>query len=416
MYCIYRFSPSKSPLVEVFKKPKFMYMLKERLNEEISNRWNEFVANNDPLERPELLKTNPTFSQFAAFFLLTVVSLVKDCRKGFRVINNDVFSRVKYILLATVRETEKRQISIQTFVLSILTSCHPKNIALLVAYTVWCFTIGLAIRIPFFLYAESKALYACLSLRYCPYPNTIVGMVYTYIPLFYNSLKEIFYVFSIFFSAPKTIVQDILLQKESLQTITLCGRKSVAWSDPIKIETIKNVARQTRVSETEVMLSAVSVCLSKYLTQTENHIPTNLPITMRNISSIYIFGTGPNLKPENAVSGILCFNLSIPNPDKDNYFENLLEIKQSFGSALEKQGLSHLLTLLQTKFGYLTDFFPATFLAVYLKYLSRKYPVSVTELTSRYPNVTQKTLWGQEVNSVVYWRPPQANTSKSLSQ
>lgn len=402
-------------MVDVFKKPVVIPELKERLTDELSNRWNEFVSNYDPLERPELLKTTPTFPQFVAISLITIVSLFKDCRKGFRVIKNDAFSRTKYIFMAAVRETDKRQVSIKNLFLSIGKSMDPRNLVMVGLRTIYWMCIILPIKLPIALFAECRAFFTCLALGYNPYPNTIVGILYTYVPLIYNSLKEVFYILFILFSAPKTIIQEILLQKESLQTITLCGRKSVAWSDPVKVETVKAIAKQTGVSETEVMLSAISTGLSKYFTQTNHNIPDDLAVTIRHISSNYIFATGPNIKPEDAVSGILCLNLVVPDPEKDTSdIENLLEIKQKFNASLEKQGMSHLLTMLQTKFGILTMFLPSTVLSIYLKYLSRKYAVSVTEVTSRYPNVTQRTLWGHEVSSVIYWRPPQANTSEYI--
>ncbi|XP_018575248.1 uncharacterized protein LOC108914034 [Anoplophora glabripennis] len=406
---------SKSPLVEVFKKPVVIPILKEKLTEELSNRWNEFVSNYDPLERPELLKNTPTLTQFFAITLITLVSLMKDCRKGFRVIKDDAFSKIKYVFKATIKETTKRQVTLKNLILSIFASLDPRNLINFFFGNIWYVFFVLPIRIPITIYAEFLALYACLTLKYCPYPHTFVGVLYTYVPLFYKSLLEVFYIFGILVSAPKTIVQDILMQKQSVQTITLCGRKSVAWSDLVKVEAIKNVARQTGVSETEVMLAAVSMCISKYFVQTNHYIPEDLPITMRHISSNYVFATGQNIKPEDAMSGILCMNLAIPDPEKEiTALENLLEIKNKFNSAIRKQGLSHLLTMLQTKFGILTKLLPSTIVSIYLKYLSAKYAVTVTEVTSRYPNVTQKTLWGQEVNSVIYWRPPQANTSISL--
>nr|CAI5858345.1 unnamed protein product [Callosobruchus analis] len=406
---------TKSPLVEVFRKPVVIPALKEKSTEELTNRWNEFVATYDPLERPELLKNTPTFFEFLCISLITIVSLIKDCRKGFRVIKNDAFSKIKYTFFAALRETEKRKVNVKTFLFSILKSLDPRNVIVLIFRYIYFFCIGLPIRVPIVIYAEIRAFFTCLTLGYCPYPYTFVGVMYTYVPLVYNSMKEIFYILLILVSAPKTILQDILLQKESLQTITLCGRKAVAWSEPVKIDTIRTISKQTAVSETEVMLSAISLCLARYFKLSNQNIPSNLPITMRNICSNYIFATGPNIKPEDAVSGILCLNLPIQDPETDiSQLETLIEIKNKFNSALEKQGLSHLLTMLQTKFGILTMFLPSTVLSVYLKYLSRKYAVVVTEVTSRYPNVFQKTLWGQEVTSVIYWRPPQANTSISL--
>ncbi|XP_044272297.1 uncharacterized protein LOC123016146 [Tribolium madens] len=405
---------TKSPLVEVLPRLEAIPKLKQRLGEEIANSWNEFISNYDPLECTQLLKTTPGFFEFQAITLVALVSTVKECRRGFRVIRSDVLSRCKFIILTFKRECKKRKVTFKNVLKSVLVTLDPRNLVkLCVKYVAILVTWPL--RLHFVFYREFVALYNCLVVGYCSYNNTIVGTLYTYVPLVYQCLREVSQYVGIVVKAPRTIIEDILLQKESFQTITLCGRKSVAWSDSVKIDLLRSISKATGVSEIEVLLAAISSCLSKYFLQTKHLIPDSLPISLRNINSNYIFGTGPNLRPEDSVSGILCLNLPILDPEKQtSTLENLLEVKNNFRTSLEKQGLSHLLSLCQTKFGFLTKILPLSLLSVYLRYLSRKYAVSVTELTSRYPNVSQKTLWGQEVTSVIYWRPPQANSSVSL--
>jgi hypothetical protein len=405
---------SKSPLVEVLPKPQAIPELKQRLGEEISNFWNEFVSNYDPLECTELLKNTPGFFQLQAIVVVALISTIKESRKGFSMIKSDIFSRTRFVILTLKRECKKRRVTFKTLSKSVLVTLDPRNIVKLwfrnlTSVATW------PLRLQIRLYREASALYSCLVNSYCQYNNTVVGVVYNYVPLIYACAKEIFFYVGIVVKAPRTIIEDILLQKESFQTITLCGRKSVAWSDPVKIELIKSTSKATGVSEIEIMLAAISACISKYFIHTKHLIPDFLPITLRNINSNYIFGTGANLRPEDSVSGILCLNLPILDPEKEvSVLENLVEIKNNFRNSLDRQGLSHLLSLGQTKFGLLTKILPLSLLAVYLRYLSRKYAVSGTELTSRYPNVSQRTLWGQEVSSVIYWRPPQANSSVSL--
>lgn len=401
--------------MNVFKKPVVLPVLKEQLTNEISNIWNVFITNYDPLERPELLKYVPTLPQFIALLVISIVATLKECRRGFNFIKNDNVTRLFYIITTAKKEAMKREVNTRNFILSVLVSMSPKNIISIVFWFCWTGLVSVPLQIPIFLYAEARAFYTCLTVDYCPYPRTIVGILYKYVPLFYKSLREIFQIISILLTAPKTVLQDILLQKESLQTITLCGRKCVAWSDPINIKIINEIAAQYASTGTEIMLTAVSRCISQYLIQISHPLPTDLPIFIRNISSNYVYATGPNIKPEDAESGVLCLNLSIPDPDKEmSGIENLLEVKNKFNTALGKQGLSHLLTILQTKFGILTKFLPSTCLSIYLKYLSSKYSVSVTEVTSRHPHFIQRTLWGQEVLTIIYWRPPQANTSKDI--
>lgn len=406
---------SKSPIVDVLKKPVALTTLKEKLTEEISNYWNEFVSTYEPLEKPELLKETPTITQFLAIVVLTSISIIKECKKGFRVIKPDVFSKIRYFVLTSCNESHKRGVTSSNFFWSIVKSVSPKNLLAVGFQNVWFLMVFLPIRLPIMIYAESVALYSCFTLKYCPYPRTIVGILFTYVPLLYNSLKEVLEMFKIVFLAPRTIVQDLLLQEESLQTITLCGRKAVAWSDPVKMELVKNTAQKLGVSETEVTLSACAMGISKYFGQTNDTIPSELPITMRNINSQYLFATGPNIKSRDSVSGMICLNLPLVELQSDKtQLQNLKDLEIRFKSSIERQGLSHLLTLFQTKYGILTKFLPSTVVSIYLKYLSRKYVVTVTEVTNKYPNVTQRTLWGQEVVSAIYWRPPQANTSISL--
>ncbi|XP_076263861.1 uncharacterized protein LOC143198492 [Rhynchophorus ferrugineus] len=408
-------SASKSPIVDVIKKPVALTTLKEKLAEEISNYWNEFVCTYEPLEKPELLKETPGITQFLAITILTLISIIKECKKGFRVIKPDIFSKLRYTVLTSCNESRKRGVSFKNFLWSVLKSLSPKNVILTSFQNLWFFMVFVPIRLPIMLYAESVSLYSCYTLKYCPYPRTVVGILFTYVPLLYNSLKEMLEMLKIIFLAPRTIIQELLMQEESLQTITLCGRKAVAWSDPVEMNFIKTIAQKLGVSETEVTLSASAMCISKYFSQINDAIPNELPITMRNINSQYLFATGPNIKSRDSVSGMICLNLPMVDPQSDkSQLQNLQDLKIKFKTTIEKQGLSHLLTLLQTKYGILTKFLPSTIVSIYLKYLSRKYVVTMTEVTNKYPNVTQRTLWGQEVVSAIYWRPPQANTSISL--
>lgn len=397
----------------MLKKPVAITTLKDKLADEISNFWNEFISTYEPLERPELLKDTPTFSQFLAITVITLISIIKECRKGFRVIKPDIFSKCRYFILTCINETNKRHVSIANFFWSALKSISPLNVLHVGLHNLWFLFVAIPIRLPIILYGESAALYSCFTLKYCPYPHTFVGILYYYIPLIYSSLLEVLDIFKVIFFAPRTIIQDILLQEEPFQTVTLCGRKAVAWSDPVKMELIRKTAMKLGISETEVSLSACAMTIAKYFAQIDDTFPQDLPVTIRNINSQYLFATGPNIRPEDSVSGIICLNLPIADPQSDkSQLDNLKELEVKFRKSLETQSLSHMLSLCQTKFGILTKLVPSTIVSVYLKYLSRKYAITFTEVSNKYPNVTQRTLWGQEVVSVVYWRPPQANTSK----
>lgn len=403
-----------SPLKQVFKTPEKVPYLKERLAEDFSNKWNEFIANYDPLERPEIFKNGPGLYQYLAILTITIASVIKECRKSFPVIRNDPFSRLKYVYTTFRKEAKKRQVSFSKFFKSIFITTDPRNVITMAVRCCWYFSVSFVVKTPILFYHEVMALYTCVMLRYCVYPNTFVGIVYNYVPLFYYAGKEIAYCFTMLFHAPRTILQEIFFESETIQTVTLCGRKVVAWSQPVKTEFVRAVARQTGVSQTEVTLAAISVAISKYLNQANREeMPEKLPITAINFSSNYVFSSGVNVKPSDSVSGLLCVTLPIPESEKSCLLiQHLHKIRQNFSESLEKQPLLSLLSLMEIKYGILTKLLPATFLSVLLKYLTRKYAISFTEISCKHPNVTQKTLWGQEVVSAIFWRPPQANISK----
>lgn len=412
--CFFLFSSSTtvSPLAKIFRQPQSIPLLKERLTEDLTNKWNEFIFNYDPLERPEILKNGPGIYQFFAILLISFVASFRECKKGFVYIKEDTFSRLKYALNTFKHETGKRHATVGTFFKAFLITIDPRNVTLTVLKSIWFFTVTLILKLPFLVYNEIAAFYSCLILKYNAYPHTFIGNIYSYVPLFYYASKELGYYLKILFQAPLTILQEIFFKSETFQTVTLCGRKVVAWSEPIKTENLRAIAKKTNTTETEVVLAATSAGISQYLINVvRESIPNSLPITAINVNSNFIFTSGPNIKPSDSISGILCLTLTSLQTEK-SMLEVLQEVHQNFLEASEKQALVSLLSLLEIRSGILSKLLPYTFLSVLLKYLSRKYAISFTEVTSRSPNVTQRTLWGQEVISTIYWRPPQANISK----
>lgn len=409
----FRFFASKSPLHNLFQKPESTPKLVELLLTEITNFWNEFLSNYDPLENVALLKDNPNFTQFLAITMITFIAILKEIKRGLKVIKPDLHSKFHFISYTIEKEKKKRQINLSTFFKSILVSLDPRNVFKIYLKLLWTFFITIPILIPSMFISEVFALYQCFAHGYCSNTNTFVGATKTYAPLLYGALFEFIDLAKMVFFAPKNIISHILCQKEYLQTVTLTGRKCVAWSESIKTSRLKTISNSFGVSELEIMLTSFSKSLSKYLKHSDHVIPEEIAIFVRNINSNYIFATGVNVRPEDACSGIIFMGLPVLNEENgDTTIENFVKIKNRLNESLEKQQLSYFMTILQTKFGILTEVLPSILLIIYLRYLSRKFAIAVTEMSSRHPNMTQKTIWGQEVESAIYFRPPQANTCK----
>lgn len=66
----------------------------------------------------------------------------------------------------------------------------------------------------------------------------------------------------------------------------------------------------------------------------------------------------------------------------------------------------------QARCGALTRALPSPIARLSLNLLSRRYAVSYAEINSAVDAKPRTTLWGQTVDFVVYWRPPQANISE----
>ncbi|KRT85651.1 hypothetical protein AMK59_1289 [Oryctes borbonicus] len=407
-------SDCNTSLGNVLLMPKFIPALKDRLTQDFTNSWNEFILNNDPLEKPELFKRNASFFEFVAISFIVLVSTFKEWRKGLKSIKPGLLSHVKYLCITLRREQAKRQINLNIFVKSIFVSCDPRNVIAIFIRNWYRWSL-FTLAIPYKLYMEAKAIQSCIMLKYCAYPNTIVGFLYSYVPLTFKASQELLNYAGIIFNTPRAIWEELSRNSEKVETVTLCGRKVVAWSEPVKIETIRKIANSTSTTDTEIILATASEALSRFVVHANNVQPKEIPITARNINSNYFLLTGSNVRPTDSVGGMLCVDLPILDSRKDaDLMENLKRIKDNINTAKEHQQLTYLLSMLQTKYGFLSKLLPATLITIALKYLSLKYSVSFTEITSRQPFVMQRTIWGQEVSSVIYWRPPQANISISL--
>lgn len=382
--------------------------------EEFTNRWNEFISYYDPLERTELLKNRPGIFEFLAIFVITTVAIVKEIRKGFKVIKNDFFTKLKYVYVTMMKETEKRELTLVNCFKSIYVTLNPKNVIKSIVIYWWHAFITITLTLPLQIYYELMAIVSCIVLKYSTYPNTFVGNLYNYVPLFFYAFAEFFYCFKQLFYTPITILRELFKNRVNVETITLCGRKVVSWSSPLKTEKIRQIAKRTKVTETEIIFAVMSASFSRYFSQVNYQIPIELPMLSRNINSNYIFLTGNRIKSGNAINGMLCVNLPILNKQM-NLIENLLLIKNNFEIAREEQTFTYLLSIMQTKYGIFSKLLPSTFIGIALKYLSKKYAISFTEITTKHPNVKHTTIWGQEVENVIYWRPPQANNCRYLN-
>lgn len=299
------------------------------------------------------------------------------------------------------------------FLKSILITFDPRNIIAEVVKYFWGMFIYFTLKLPIILYYELRAFNDSTNSLY---PSTLIGQMYNYVPLFFNATKEAVYCFEVIFKAPRLILDELLEGKKFSTVVPLCGRKVVAWSPSIKMSHVAEISTATGLSETSVLLCGISAALSDYHIEAGASRPSEVPIIARNIDKNYVYASGPNVRPQNAVGGMLCLTLpTFPKFSDTVFLENLLVIKNNLEKARKDQVFVYLMSILQTKHCVMTKSLPSVIVGIILKYLSKKYSVSVTELMANEKNTRRVTSWGQEVTNVIYWRPPQANISKFWS-
>lgn len=71
----------QSPLAKLFPSPSAIPELWEKVNENLSNAWNEFVSEYDPVESPRALKSLPGAFHVAGLVLISGVSVLRELAK-----------------------------------------------------------------------------------------------------------------------------------------------------------------------------------------------------------------------------------------------------------------------------------------------------------------------------------------------
>lgn len=238
--------------------------------------------------------------------------------------------------------------------------------------------------------------------------------MFAYIPLCYNAFKEWLQIIGIFVQAPRFIYEELIEIHRSdehiLQNISLCGRKVLSWSKKISVNDVRRACNKHGVSPTELYMSANSATINELLHSYET---TQVPKQIRVFATLhhhdYVQG---RLNNEDFQSGHLCLILPMEKVSR----KQLKQIRQNFRTARENQIGIYFLFLLHKRFNVLAKFLPAVWTVIIFNYLSRRFSITITEITrnknSLFPNRSNITCWGHNVLDVLFFSPPQSNGSK----
>lgn len=467
----------KSPLTDILQRPVYIPQLFSRLQIGLTNAWNEFKSKYDPyVGKPSStnstipstatmisagssvptsstsylphddtktadIETVPieTLPQLFASLVISYITLVSDFYKGFYATRHHPMIKIKFLNGLINREVKKRNISWEVLWNSTCTTLNPIRIVkvkeisygntfnfkaqnfickifnIQQASFEWVCWAGVTASIltPHLIFRELQAFRYCFFQGHAGYPDTLIGFLFAYIPLCFNALKECLQLVVTFIQAPRFLYEELIEIHRSdehvLQNISLCGRKVLSWSEKISVSDVRRACIKHGVSPTELYMSANSSTLMELLHEFDGvPVPRQIRVFATLHNHDYLHG---HLNNDDYASG----HLSLILPMEKVSRRQLKQIRQNFRTARENQIGIYFLYLLHKRFNVLTKFLPSVWTVVIFNYLSRRFSITITEITRNKNSLQQRaniTCWGHNLVDVLFFSPPQSNGSK----
>lgn len=401
------------PFSNLIESPNSMLELYSRITVAITNRWNEFIYRHDPLESPDGLKKKvKELSQLLSLILIAGVCVISDFWRGYHAIRAHPSEKFKYFMSLVRREVRRRNLSWEIVGDCILDAVDPVSITRRVVRGFF-WVIGQAIVIiPCAIIRECMAIRCCLFLGHCGYPNTIIGFLFEFTPLVYGALREILEAFRLVIVAPKCLYESLIAggrgNSHGIKTVTICGRKVISWSEIVEKEQVKDCAKRSGASETEISLTMLAASIRDALEDFGDvPVPRTVDVSARSVHQDCLMG---RMSRSYGVDGVICLSLPLGNGGK----EHLAIMRETLQEARRTNIALYTITGFETRRTVMTNVFTWAWIKLLTNYLSKKFCITITDTVE---NTTRryKTLWGHPVIDMIYFRPPMANTSLSLT-
>lgn len=376
----------------------------------VSNRWNEFIYRYDPLESADGDKKNiNSIFQLLSVLLIITVTVGSDFFKGYNATKNTI--SIKWIFFKNLvqREVKRRNLTWNIVWKSICNSIDPFTLVKSIFFFIWWILISFIFMWPYILYREILAIRCCWFLGHIGYPNSLIGFIFEYTPLIYGAVKELISITGIIIRAPRIIYEELFETRKNdthvLQTVSLCGRKVVSWSENLSKDELKDLVKKCGCNETELLLSSISTALQDFMiSYNQDKKCENIEMIVRCILHEYLFG---RLSSRKGVGGLSCINLPLESPS----IQQTRKIDKIISVNRERQIAMYFLSQAQSNYDFLTNVIPAFLMKIIINYLSKKFTVVIIEVTEPDFESKKMTLWEHSIESAIYFRPPQSNTS-----
>ncbi|XP_011499973.1 PREDICTED: uncharacterized protein LOC105363859 isoform X2 [Ceratosolen solmsi marchali] len=387
-----------SPFTSIYAEISALPRLQEELAENFSNVWNEFLCNNDPIERTEILKKRITLWHCAKITVIVCFSTLKEFIRQYK---RKESLRLRELWQMYEHEAQKRNFSWSVVFNALFNLLNPiENLRLIITW-IWYFLISASIKAPIMLWREIRT--AILLHKHNYYSDSVVSTLSYYLPLLFRASLEVISILVIIVNAPFAIVRELFSNRDNanFRTVSQSGRKVVAWSEEIEIAFLQKMSTLNGASVTENLLAAAVDSLKEYFRYSGQSIPNEILATANFTSQKTLYVS------DSDATGLLCLALPTKTPllKESN---NLIGILQrNVEEARRKQRAIYAITAAETASGFLTSCLPSILLKIVLNHLTRRYSISITHVDGDLPV--------EGLQSAIFWKPPQGNCNLSIT-
>ncbi|XP_012284448.1 uncharacterized protein LOC105701886 [Orussus abietinus] len=390
---------SESPFCNLYSAPSALPHLHQKLTESFSNNWNEFLCNNDPTERPEILKKPIGLFQCLKIGTIVLLASLREITKTSGRVEG--FWPVFWYSVVQ-REARRRNFDVEVILWAALRALNPLEVFHCALRWLWYLAVTLTLKTPILILREIKALGSAQKHHY---PETLTSVLACYLPLIFQATMEVLSIVGIVVKAPAAILGELVFshsRNSNLRTITPCGRKIVSWSEKVDVEVVRMISNVTAASEADVLLAAVVGSLKEYYRHRGLQPPQDILATAKFVSQRALYVKNHEAR------GLLCVALPTRTPlFDDDLIEILQVIQRNIQEARSKQSAIYAITASESSRRLLSSCLPSLLIKLVLNYLTSRYSLLLTHVDGDSPV--------EGVDDAIYWRPFQGNSSMSLT-
>ncbi|KAM8717126.1 hypothetical protein ACLKA7_003919 [Drosophila subpalustris] len=416
-------------LSHFIRQPEHISKLLSHLRHLISCRWQQFIYEFESLDTPDGVRAHPdaqNLSQLLSLVLIVFVNVflgywrTRSMRRklhrrsgGYR---TDVgVLQTLYLLL--LRELGQRNLNWAVARSALGHSLQPGNMVKAWTRFVGRLALNNVILLPYHIYCELLALLDVLLRGQTSYSSTYCACLQLYVPLLIYAQLELVKICYEVFKAPRNIFEVLFVQPTNelniLHKKSYAGRKIVSFSRSIDGALLRERHQHLfgqKIRESDFSLACLAGAVHDYFSTFSDTaaVPALLNTTCRTISKGYF--TDRSGGKSDHIGGVVFLQLPLGPPDalKAHQLHEIVD------RIRRQQIMIYLASIGQTKYSLLTALFPHVLTKIFINFFSYNFPVTITEI---YGAADTKFLsaWGQRVQDVLLFRPPQSKTCLSLN-